>query len=148
MELFWEGQARLKEKVIEVKMRVIRGCAFPGRRDGPSSRAGVNSSRGEEAHVPSPGAWRRLWPEQDRLAEVGNCYLGEEGWGHWSSWVPELSKHRPSSVYWQTLTLWAALSSVLTSQEFIENGCPWSHRLLGPWWLNRLMCIGSISRRS
>lgn len=37
-------------------MRVIRGCAFPGRRDGPSSRAGVNNSGGEEAHVPSPGA--------------------------------------------------------------------------------------------
>ena len=28
------------------------------------------------------GIWKRLWPEQDRLAEVGNCYLGEEGWGH------------------------------------------------------------------
>lgn len=90
------------------------------------------------------GIWRKLWPEQDRLADVGSCYLGEEGWGHWNSWVPELSKHRLSSVYWQTLTLWAALSSVLTSLELVVNGCPWSHHLLGPWWLYKLMCTGSI----
>lgn len=37
-------------------MRVIRECAFPGRRDGPCSRAGVNNAGGEESHVPSLGA--------------------------------------------------------------------------------------------
>lgn len=37
-------------------MRVIRECTFPGRRDGPCSRAGVSDAEGGESHVPSLGA--------------------------------------------------------------------------------------------
>lgn len=39
--------------MTEVKMRVIRECTFPGRRDGPCSRVGLNDAGGGESHVPS-----------------------------------------------------------------------------------------------
>ena len=88
----------------------------------------MNSSREEESMCRIPGDLKEAHrqTEQGRPAEVGYCYLGEEGWSHGSSWALELSKHRLNS---DCLTLCAALSSVLTS---VDLSCKWMYLIAPP----------------